>query len=429
MGADTKQRRPLDRSLERLDEALARSRESAASATQSGSAALAARASSTELAPARSTVSLARPLGVPLLGLLLVVALWLGATAGYFFLIPAVFAGLGLVALLSRGRATPVHALASRSGGPQVGMGATVAADAVLREGSVVEMGATVGAAAVLEWGALVEMGASVGAGAVLERGAVVRMGASVGARAVLEEGAAVSWGASVGEGAVVGAGSVIAAGAEVAAGARVPAHSYLAAGTTWTAAAQPDAGRLPAAQTRETIEVAADPRAEEIGKVCDRLEEEYARAPEPVQAMFGDARATLSSLRRTCLDLVAREHALRAEASPETLTRLDQEKATIETRLALASDEQVRESLAGAVAAIAAQQEQRKLLLNQADRLEAELTRLIWTIDGMSTELVRVRNAGVELYQGSTAEIARSVEQLQSEINNIAQALEEVNE
>jgi hypothetical protein len=34
---------------------------------------------------------------------------------------------------------------------------------------------------------------------------------------------------------------------------------------------------------------------------------------------------------------------------------------------------------------------------------------------------------AGAELSQGSTAEIARSVEQLKDEINNIAQALEEV--
>lgn len=431
MGADTKQRRPLDRSLERLDEALARSREGSASATQSGSAALATRTSSTELAPAPSTVSLVRPLGIPLIGLLLVVALWLGATAGYFFLIPAVFAGLALVALLARGKAVPSTALVAHGGaGPHVGMGATVATDAVLHEGSVVEMGASVGAGAVLEWGALVEMGASVGAGAVLERGAVVRMGASVGPHAVLEQGAAVSWGASVGEGAVIGAGTMIAAGAEVAAGARVPAHSYLAAGTSWTAtAAQSDASRLPTARAELVIEVASDPRAEQIGKVCDRLEEEYARAPEPVQAMFGEARTTLSSLRRTCLDLVAREHSLRAEASPETLARLDQEKAAIEARLARASDEQVRQSLAGAVTAIAAQQEQRKLLQNQADRLEAELTRLIWTIDGMSTELVRVRTAGVEFYQGSTAEIARSVEQLQSEINNIAQALEEVNE
>jgi len=144
---------------------------------------------------------------------------------------------------------------------------------------------------------------------------------------------------------------------------------------------------------------------------------------------MLGETRTTLSSLRRTCLELVAREGALRAEASPDVLTQLDQAKAAIEARLALASDAQVRRSLSGAVTAIAAQQEQRKLLQNNADRLEAELTRLIWTVDGMGTELVRVRTAGAELYQGSTAEIARSVEHLQDEINNIAQALEEVNQ
>ena len=88
-----------------------------------------------------------------------------------------------------------------------------------------------------------------------------------------------------------------------------------------------------------------------------------------------------------------------------------------------------MRQSLSGAVKAIAAQQAQLKALQNNADRLEAELTRLIWTIDGMGTELVRVRTAGTELYKGSTAEIAKSVEQLKDEINNIAQALEEVNQ
>jgi carbonic anhydrase/acetyltransferase-like protein (isoleucine patch superfamily) len=274
----------------------------------------------------------------------------------------------------------------------------------------------------------LIEMGASIGAEAVLERGVVVRMGASVGPRAVLEEGASVSWGASVGEGAVIGAGAVVAAGSEVAAGARVPARTYLAPGTTWSAASS-DGHRLPAAQHRHEIEAPSDPRTEQIRKACDRLEEEYARAPEPVRAMFGETRATLSSLRRTCLDLVARERALRAEGSPEALARLDQEKAAIEARLTLASDEKVRRSLSGAVTAIAAQQQQRKLLQNNADRLEAELTRLIWTVDGMGTELVRVRTAGAELYQGSTAEIARSVEQLQGEIDSIAQALEEMNQ
>lgn len=400
MGEGTKPRKPLDHSLERLEEALARNR--ASEATQ-------ASASSAPLVPVRSSVNLAHQVSIPLASVLLVVLLWMGMTTGYFFLIPASFTGLWLASLLARRRATPVAALTTRSA-PRIGMGATVASDAVLREGSVVEMGATVGAAA------------------VLERKSVVRMGASVGPRAVLEEGALVSWGASVGEDAVVGAGAVVAAGADVAAGARVPARTYLAPGTSWTAAQGSGSSRILAAHTGDKTAPESDLRVEQIGKACDRLEEEYARAPELVRTMFGDPHVTLSSLRRTCLDLVMRERALRAEASPEALARLEQEKVAIEERIATVSDEQVRQSLLGAVTAIAAQQEQRKQLQNQADRLDAELTRLVWIVDGMGTELVRARTAGTELYQGSTTEIARSVEQLKDEINNVAQALEEVN-
>ena len=396
MPEDPKQRRPLDHSLGRLEEALARSRTSEA---------LAARSTSEALAP--SSARVARSIGIATLAVLAVVLLGMAATEGRAFLIPAAFTIFGLLALLLGRSSNKLLATSSNTGGPQVGMGATVAADAILHDGSVVEMGA------------------SVGAGAVIERGAVVRMGASVGARAVLEAGATVSWGASVHDGAVIGAGAVVAAGSDVAAGARVPPHTSMAPGTNWTAALS--GVRHAAPLLRDDAELAADPRAEHIRKACDRLEEEYARAPELVRGMFGDARTTLSSLRRTCLDLLARERALRAEASPVALQRLEQEQAALETRLAQATDEQVRRSLSGAVTAIAAQHEQRRLLQNNADRLEAELTRLIWTMDGMGTELLRVRTTGAELSQGSTVEIAQSVRQLQDEINSIAEALEEL--
>lgn len=399
MGEDPKPHVPLDHSLDRLEQALARSRASEGPDAQTHSEAL---------VTARSTAGITRQVSIPLASVLLVVLLWMSATLGYYFLIPALFAGLWLVSLLARPKAMPA-ALATRNTAPRVGMGATVASDAVLREGSVVEMGATIGAAA------------------LLDRKAVVRMGASVGPRAVLEEGALVSWGASVGEGAVIGAGAVVAAGADVAAGARVPARTYLAPGTSWTTALS-DGSRPLTARPSEAITADADPRAEQIRNACNHLEDEYARAPELVRTMFGDPHGALSSLRSTCLDLVTRERALRAEASPEALARLDQEKAAIEARLALASDEQVQRSLSGAITAISAQQEQRKRLQNQADRLDAELTRLIWIVDGMGTELVRVRTAGAEFSQGSSADIARSVEQLKDEIDNIAQALEEVN-
>jgi archaellum component FlaC len=82
---------------------------------------------------------------------------------------------------------------------------------------------------------------------------------------------------------------------------------------------------------------------------------------------------------------------------------------------------------LAGAVAAISGQEEQRRLFQKSAERLDAELTRLIWTVDGMGTELLRVRTAGAELYETSARALAQSVQQLHEEINSIAEALEEV--
>lgn len=399
MPAEPKQRKPLDHSLSRLEQALARSRADAEIGLPTASPALVG---------ARATASVARAIGIGLLALLAVGLVGMAAFEGRAFLIPAAFTILGLVALITRRPGTSLALVQGSSSGPRVGMGATVAGDAVLHASSVVEMGATVGAAA------------------VLERGAVVRMGATIGPRAVLEAGATVSWGASVGAGAVIGAGAVVAAGSEVVAGARVPPRTSMAPGTTWTPALNGSDPVSPA-RSRDELEMAADPRTEQVRKICDRLEAEYARAPEPVRAMFGDARTTLSSLQRTCLDLLARERALRAEASPAALARLEQEKSALESRLARATDEQVRRSLAGAVAAIAAQREQRRLLQNNADRLEAELTRLIWTMEGMGTELLRVRTAGADLYQGSAGEIAQSVQRLQDEINSIAEALEEL--
>ena len=58
MAADPKEPKPLGDSLERLEEALARSRETEV---------LAASSSSEAIVPARSSVSLVRPLGVPLM--------------------------------------------------------------------------------------------------------------------------------------------------------------------------------------------------------------------------------------------------------------------------------------------------------------------------------------------------------------------------
>jgi hypothetical protein len=405
MPRETDARKPIQQGLERLEETLARTR----------ALRPAAQAQAGRLVEGRSTGALARPMGVGLVtlaSLLLIGAI--AAEARGLFWPGLVLAVVGMLALLAkRGELRRSQAPGRAQGsGPRVGMGATIASNAVLGSGTVVEMGATIGDSA------------------RLERGAVVRMGATIGRRAVLEEGATVSWGVSVGDGAVIGAGAVVAAGSEVQAGARVPPHTSMLPGTTWTSGRSGSTAALPqpAAVGLDPLSAALDPRAVRIGHACDRLEQEFARAPEPVRAMFGDSSLTLSSLRRTCLDLLEREQALRAESSPEALARLEQEKAALETRLAGVTDEPVRRSLSGAVAAITGQQQQRQLLQKSADRLEAELTRLIWTLDGMGTELLRARTAGAELYEGGGSALAQSVQQLHQEINSIAEALEELN-
>jgi len=83
--ADWEQQKPLDQSIERLEEALARVRESDT---------LEAHAKPAALVPAQSTAAVASKVGIPSMAVLLVVLLAMGATSGYFFiaaLLPGLF--------------------------------------------------------------------------------------------------------------------------------------------------------------------------------------------------------------------------------------------------------------------------------------------------------------------------------------------------
>ncbi len=289
-------------------------------------------------------------------------------------------------------------------GSVQIGMGASVAPDAVV------------------EPGARVEMGADVGARAVVRGDAVVRMGATVGADAVIERGALVSWGATVHKGAVVEEGAIVGAGSDVLAGARVPAGMWLRPGSSFGGRSDANA-EAPSRPLPPAAE--SDPRQARVAAVCGKLEAELRAAPERVREFLGGSAETIASLRGTCEDLARRERELRREASAEALQRLDEERAALEKRIAQQGDEQIRGSLRGALAAIDEQKRQRELLKLAADRLDAEHTRLLYTLEGLASQFVRMRTAGA---QGrDPAELEQSVAQLRQELDAIADALEEV--
>jgi seryl-tRNA synthetase len=142
---------------------------------------------------------------------------------------------------------------------------------------------------------------------------------------------------------------------------------------------------------------------------------------------MLGASAQSATALRQTCKHLLEREQLLRRESSDESLKFLEQEKSELQKRIDSSSDESVRRSLSSAVAAIEEQRRQRGMLRQSADRLDAELTRLSWTLDGMGTQLVRLRSAGQEATSSPNEGVLQSMNQLGEEIDAITQALEQV--
>ncbi|HTO97738.1 MAG TPA: hypothetical protein VMK66_11890, partial [Myxococcales bacterium] len=85
-----------------------------------------------------------------------------------------------------------------------------------------------------------------------------------------------------------------------------------------------------------------------------------------------------------------------------------------------------IGQSLRGALSAIDDQRRQRDLLKLAADRLEAEHTRLLYTLEGLASQFLRLRTAGAQM-EIEPAERERALGQLRAELDAIADALEEV--
>ena len=294
-------------------------------------------------------------------------------------------------------------------------------------------LGAEIEAGAIVEPGATVEMGATLGARSIVRAGAVVRMGSHVHEDCVIEAGAIVSWGADVHEGSVVGEKAIVGAGSDVAAGSRVPAGLWLKPGADYAGGSAGPAGATTpgtaaiAAQAAAIAPPAVDPAEARVAAACVKLEAELRAAPDRVRDFLGASHELIASLRGTCEDLFRRQRALREEASPALLARLDEERAVLEGRVKASGDPVIAKSLGGAIAAIDEQKRQRAQVKLGADRLEAEHTRLLYTLEGLASQFVRLRTAGDGGAAGLDAQLEQGVQQLRQEIDAIADALQEV--
>lgn len=171
---------------------------------------------------------------------------------------------------------------------------------------------------------------------------------------------------------------------------------------------------------------LAADPVEARIHERCDRLLAVVKESPESVRAFLTRPEETIETLRKTCLDLRARERALRSLVDPQQLAGLERERLGLAARVELETDPVIRDRLGGALAALEQQRDQHALLVRNANRLEAEQTRLGYTLDGLHAQIVRVQVAGGG--EGATDGLRQSIETLRAEVGTLADALDEVN-
>lgn len=170
------------------------------------------------------------------------------------------------------------------------------------------------------------------------------------------------------------------------------------------------------------------DPRDLRVDAICDRLLAELKTAPESARDIFRNPEQTVSSLRGTCRDLSRRERELRTFLSPAEDARLTKEREALSARVEAESDEVAKLRLASALAALDQQRQQRAELAKSANRFEAEHTRIGYTLESLYTQVVRMRSADASSVDVAGAGLRQSLENLTTEVDALADALERVN-
>lgn len=177
--------------------------------------------------------------------------------------------------------------------------------------------------------------------------------------------------------------------------------------------------------RSQQAAAPAEDPRIARVDALCERVLRSLREGPTLLREVVQRPEATVESLRRSCHALVHREAELRALWTEEDRRRLAREREALAARVASESDTVTREHLSEALSALDAQAEQRAALLTAAGRLEAEHTRLYYTLEGLHAQLLRLRSAGEAPSAEADAGLRRSLERLDAEVDAVAEALE----
>ncbi len=165
------------------------------------------------------------------------------------------------------------------------------------------------------------------------------------------------------------------------------------------------------------------DPRVARIQGLCNKLLAELESGPPIVREVVTQPEATIGGLRQACLEIARRERELRNVLAAQDEAGLVAERDALVARLSSEHDEIVRDRLGQALRALEQQLAHRAELATAASRLEAENTRILYTLESLHMQLLRARSTdlgGPEL----GGKLRESLRELGTEIDAVAEAL-----
>lgn len=167
--------------------------------------------------------------------------------------------------------------------------------------------------------------------------------------------------------------------------------------------------------------------RESRVDGICDRLLSELKGAPPLVRELLRKPEETIEALRAASRELARRERGLRAALTDEEERRLDRERTALSARVEATSDAVVRERLAGALAALDAELGHRAELGTAVARIEAEGTRILYSLESLRAQVLRALAADSAAEEVTRESLKGGLESLGAEIGAVATALEEV--
>ena len=185
---------------------------------------------------------------------------------------------------------------------------------------------------------------------------------------------------------------------------------------------------RAPEVEGQAVDESGVDARLARVDALCDQLLADIRGAPPLLRQVVQKPEEAVEALRDGVHALERREREIRVLARPEDDARLQSERDALQRRLAAEQDPVTRQRLGQALEALEQQRAQRASLLTTASRLEAERTRLLYTLEGLHTQVLAVRSTAEEGQEQAAAErLRQSLDTLSSEVSAVAGALESV--